>query len=96
MVEVIRFALLAALLSACVAPSQHDEARWGTVTVAFGPSVGPGATLVWRADQLTELRAELRALAAYGDATDPAAQYNDVATSVPTELDLAGWRRVHP
>lgn len=32
----------------------------------------------------------------YGDAADPAAQYNDIATSVPTQLDLDEWRRVRP
>jgi hypothetical protein len=32
----------------------------------------------------------------YGDATDPNATVNDIATDVPTELDLAEFRRAHP
>lgn len=59
----MRIAAFALLLTACV-PSQHDEAHYGRVTIAFGApldSSGP-----WRGDQIAELRAELSALDALG------------------------------
>lgn len=60
----MRAFLLLTLLGACAAPSQLDEARYGRVTVAFGPSLD--AVWDWRQDQLPELRAELAALSAVG------------------------------
>lgn len=73
----MRFLLAVAVLFvvSCVAPSQHDPARWSRISVAFGApidSAGP-----WRDDQLAELRAELPALDALGpsfvEATDGSA-----------------------
>lgn len=59
----IRLAFLAALLLSC-APSQHDEARWHTRTVAFAPSTDG----VWAFSeaQLVDLRAALRSMDALG------------------------------
>jgi hypothetical protein len=55
---------LAAIIAACTAPSQTDEARFGAVTVAFSESLD--GVWDWRQDQLVELRAELKALSAVG------------------------------
>lgn len=57
-------ALAVALLVLSCQPSQHDPAHYGTVTVAFGAPIDTAGP--WRADQLTELRSELRALEALG------------------------------
>lgn len=60
----IAIALLFSVLSTACSPTQHDQSRYSTVTVAFGApldSAGP-----WRSDQLVELRAELAALNALG------------------------------
>ena len=70
-----RIAILVLALCACT-PSQHDPQRFGTVIVAFAPSLD--GTLDWRTDQLPELRAELVALNALGptfiEASEGAAQ----------------------
>jgi hypothetical protein len=58
---------LALLLPAigCANPTQHDTARWGTVSVAYGdpldPSVAP-----WRRDQTEQLTGSLPGLEAWG------------------------------
>lgn len=64
-------ALLAALCglaaARCALPDQADAARFGTLRVAFGPSVSDPA-LDWRADQLAELEPGVRLLAHLGPA----------------------------
>lgn len=49
---------MALALVGCLAPTQYDPAVYGTVKVAFGPSVD-GSDQDWLPDQLTELRDEL-------------------------------------
>ncbi len=61
--SILAFAL-STLIVACVAPSQHDETRYGRVTVAFGPSLD--GAWDWSTDQLVDLRTELTALNALG------------------------------
>lgn len=58
-------AVVAVLCLQCVAPDQHDETKWSTVTVGFGPSLR-GDALPFRDDQLTELRKQIRTLWALG------------------------------
>jgi len=58
------FALSA--LNACVAPSQHDEKKWGSLSVALGPSLAEG--LAWRPDQAAEIQKALDAAEALGPA----------------------------
>jgi hypothetical protein len=56
------FALLTS--AACVAPSQHDENKWGIVKTALGPSLDED--LAWRPDQAMEIQTALTALQALG------------------------------
>lgn len=59
-------ALALVSLVACVSPSQHDETKWGTMTVALGPSLAEG--LPWRPDQAAEIQKALGAAEALGPA----------------------------
>lgn len=56
-------AIFSVILGACN-PTQHNEHRYGVVTIGFGPSLD--GTIAWRPDQLTELRNELLSLNALG------------------------------
>jgi hypothetical protein len=55
----------ALVLCACEAPTQFDPGTYGTVSVAFGPSLDEGNE-PWRSDQLPYLQRELSALNGLG------------------------------
>lgn len=73
-------ALIGLFTAACVAPSQHDEARYGARRVLFAPSTD--GVWDWSQDQRQTLRTALAAASALGptfvEATD--AQHADIVT----------------
>jgi len=56
--------LFLSVLAGCTNPSQHDPARDGTVTLAFGPALKDGRP--WTPDEIKALREEIPALNALG------------------------------
>lgn len=56
-------AIFSVILGACN-PTQHNEQRYGVVTIGFGAPIDTAGP--WRSDQLVELRNELQELNALG------------------------------